>query len=1118
MVLDRTVQTSLFGVALVIAFGASAQQSPLVQPYGTNDYKGTGKVLNILPAGQHGVFSAAEEAQMATVCSPTAEPSTCSRNEADYPAYTVDQLFMYEGLLRGAPTLTPATLTDYFKDATFGVKTAASCTPGAPGCEIRREYQPDATGHPGVVVIRDAEFNVPRIYATSAANAATNRRDAIFATGYVSAEDRLFFMDILRHVGRGRMSEFLGPSPGNLAMDRDFYRAAGYDGGTVTGRDEFQVQVDNLDDQYGTVGTLTQQGFQDFADGVNKYIQDALTNQNGAVLPAEYATLQQVPLPWKPSDTVAVASLVTGIFGVGGGGELNNCAFLDQLKTHYGDPGHACQPGDPAPACQVFEDFQQDDDPEKPHTSNDYFPYMVQEPVNPAAVACPDPGTLAQAVQGATMIAGEYVDGPDGPIRLFAKSRASNALVVGASRSATGHPLAVFGPQVGYFSPQILLEMEVHATGDGTPTNPNIDARGAAFPGISLLVLLGRGRDFSWSATSAGSDLVDVVAAPLCETNGSPPTTASRHYLYKGQCLPMFQRTDAWIAKPSAGGIPATDPPSLPNPSQLPSPTPDLLNDPLFVIGPAAPITGNVLVTATVLRTAHGIVQGFATVNGQPVAYVRQRSTWFHEPDGAPAFVKLNSPDLVQNASDFQHAMTQLNSTFNWFYVDSHDIAYEVSGNYPIRAAGVDYDLPYFATGDWDWQNWAQATSPDAASFSPQRWRADQLPFASIPKDLDPAQGYLTSWNNAQAPGWNAADAELSYGPLHRVQPLSDRVAADSSITQTELVQYMEDAGTVDLRGDKVVPVIAQLLGGSTGNADADLGLSILTAWAAAGAHRRDLDGDGVYEQAAAVALMDRWWVPLTDAVFDTLGPAVRNAMPLGRHDAPGPVGSSFIAGWYGIVQKDLRGAIAGAPIAPFSRVYCGNGVLAACRAAVISSLAAAVQSLGPNPATWDANEVGDHIQFSAAGTASVPDMTWVNRPTFQQAVEYRLDAQDPDPDGDGIPGYADNCPFVANPGQEDTGGLATATPDGIGNACQCGDVTGNGQVNGQDATAIQRHGIHAEPNPLFAVPGNCDVNGNDSCNGQDANAVKRAALGLPSPTFGQNCHNATGEPLPPGF
>ena len=120
------------------------------------------------------------------------------------------------------------------------------------------------------------------------------------------------------------------------------------------------------------------------------------------------------------------------------------------------------------------------------------------------------------------------------------------------------------------------------------------------------------------------------------------------------------------------------------------------------------------------------------------------------------------------------------------------------------------------------------------------------------------------------------------------------------------------------------------------------------------------------------------------------------------------------------------------------------------------------------------------------------------------------------DADGDGISPDSDNCPFVANPAQQDNGGVASSAPDGIGDACQCGDVSGNGIVNGQDANAIQRHGIGATPNPLFAVPGNCDVTGNGACNGQDANAVKRAALGQPSPSFGQNCHNATGQPVPP--
>ena len=120
------------------------------------------------------------------------------------------------------------------------------------------------------------------------------------------------------------------------------------------------------------------------------------------------------------------------------------------------------------------------------------------------------------------------------------------------------------------------------------------------------------------------------------------------------------------------------------------------------------------------------------------------------------------------------------------------------------------------------------------------------------------------------------------------------------------------------------------------------------------------------------------------------------------------------------------------------------------------------------------------------------------------------------DVDLDGILDAADNCPNVANEDQLDRGGINTTTPDGIGDACQCGDVSGNGIVNGQDANAIKRHGLGLTPNPLFNVPGNCDVSGNGQCNGQDANAVTRKALGQPSPSFGQNCHNATGQPVPP--
>ena len=87
------------------------------------------------------------------------------------------------------------------------------------------------------------------------------------------------------------------------------------------------------------------------------------------------------------------------------------------------------------------------------------------------------------------------------------------------------------GPQVAYFMPQILVEMDLHG--------PDIDAQGAAFPGISPYVLLGRGQDFAWSATSAGQDIIDTFAEKLCEPDGSAPDVQSTHYLYKGECRAM---------------------------------------------------------------------------------------------------------------------------------------------------------------------------------------------------------------------------------------------------------------------------------------------------------------------------------------------------------------------------------------------------------------------------------------------------------------------------------------------------------------------------------------------------------------------------------------------------
>ena len=93
----------------------------------------------------------------------------------------------------------------------------------------------------------------------------------------------------------------------------------------------------------------------------------------------------------------------------------------------------------------------------------------------------------------------------------------------------------MLGPQVGYYVPQILMEIDLHGGG--------IDARGAAFPGVNLIVQLGHGTDYAWSATTADTDNVDTFAEVLCQDDF--------HYLYKGQCLAMekLERTNSLVAE-----------------------------------------------------------------------------------------------------------------------------------------------------------------------------------------------------------------------------------------------------------------------------------------------------------------------------------------------------------------------------------------------------------------------------------------------------------------------------------------------------------------------------------------------------------------------------------------
>ena len=78
-----------------------------------------------------------------------------------------------------------------------------------------------------------------------------------------------------------------------------------------------------------------------------------------------------------------------------------------------------------------------------------------------------------------------------------------------------------------------------------------------------------------------------------------------------------------------------------------------------------------------------------------------------------------------------------------------------------------------------------------------------------------------------------------------------------------------------------------------------------------------------------------------------------------------------------------------------------------------------------------------------------------------------------------------DSCPNVRNVSQRDTDG------NGVGDACQCGDVNCDGMTNVADALKIARGQLFSS-DPDF---GKCDVNGDALCNVADALAIARGEI-----------------------
>ena len=105
----------------------------------------------------------------------------------------------------------------------------------------------------------------------------------------------------------------------------------------------------------------------------------------------------------------------------------------------------------------------------------------------------------------------------------------------------------------------------------------------------------------------------------------------------------------------------------------------------------------------------------------------------------------------------------------------------------------------------------------------------------------------------------------------------------------------------------------------------------------------------------------------------------------------------------------------------------------------------------------------------------------------------------------DSVEDALDNCPVFPNVSQSDVGGVAGAGPDLIGDACQCGDLSGDAVVLVDDWVRIEREAAGLNSGSLF--PERCNVagvagDGPGTCGPEDGDVVRNALAGLaPGPS-----------------
>jgi penicillin amidase len=293
-----------------------------------------------------------------------------------------------------------------------------------------------------VEVRRDAR-GVPHLRAQSL-------EDLLFAQGYVTAQDRLWQMDLSRRLAQGELAEIFGERALSLDIENR----------TLGLRQAMERAVAELDPESRQILVAYTRGVNAFMDGHRQR------------LPIEFMILRYQPRPWQEIDSFSPALNMTQALSTSWRDEL----MRERIRKKVG----------PELYSDLFPDHSPLDEPVAEPLSQTGAAREPPRPTQPLNAHDADPALPPRAAADASSV-----------------GLGSNNWVLSGAHTRSGKPLLANDPHLGHSVPSVWYMIHLEA--------PGLDVSGVSLPGLPL-VIIGHNQRIAWGMTNTAPDVQDLYA------------------------------------------------------------------------------------------------------------------------------------------------------------------------------------------------------------------------------------------------------------------------------------------------------------------------------------------------------------------------------------------------------------------------------------------------------------------------------------------------------------------------------------------------------------------------------------------------------------------------------